>query len=144
MKIKDLVEKLAADATVALPGYNVFMGTKQYFEQTRKELPERIIVIEPPEKFPLNYYGECQVKQEVVIYLGRKVAINQVSQSLESDSYVFDEMVADLDLYAQQVDDRDDYFIYADSECETFNPERGETVNNYAYLKTSLKLMVNG
>ena len=144
MTIKALIDSLTANATTALPKYNIFQGTKQYFEQTKKELPEKIIVIEPPEKFTIQYRDECEARMEVVVYFGWKVAINQISQSLDSNEYIFDQIKADIEEYCAAVDADSNYFIWANPDAEAYNPETGQTVNNYAYVKFTLKLRIYG
>lgn len=144
MTIKALIDSLTANAVNAHPSYVVFQGTKQYFEQTKKELPEKIIVIEPPEKFTIQYRNECETKMEVVVYFGWKVAINQVSQSLETNKYIFDLIKFDIEDFLAVVDSDSSYFIWSNPEAEAYNPETGQTANNYAYIKFTLKLRIYG
>lgn len=136
--------ELESLAVATLPDYEVFSGTKQYYESLNKTVPEKIIVIEPPVKFPINNRVYCERLVDITIYLGRKVQINDVANSLYSDEYVFDTLLTDVINYVNSFDDSTKVQVTENAEAELFDPDKGESVNNYAYLRTTLKLKISG
>ena len=144
MTIKTLMTELETLASGALTDYEIFSGTKQYYESLNKTVPENIIVIEPPTKWPINERGYCERLVDVTVYLGRKVQINDVSSSLNSDEYIFDTLITDVAAFIVSFDDSTKVQVLENPEAELFDPDKGESVNNYAYLKTTLKLKISG
>ena len=144
MTIKALMQELEALASATLTDYEIFSGTKQYYESLNKTVPEKIIVIEPPVRFPINNRVYCERLVDITIYLGRKVQINDVANSLYSEEYLFDTLLTDVISFINSFEDSTKLQVTENAEAEMFDPDKGESVNNYAYLRTILKLKISG
>lgn len=144
MTIKTLIGELGEIAAVALTDYLVIFGTKQYYETTSKVVPDKVIVIEPPVKWPINVFSYCEKIVDIDVYIGRNVSINEVGASLYDDTYIFDNLITDLNLFISGFTDSTKVQIIEDPVGELFDPDKGESVNNTAYLKATLKLKISG
>ena len=144
MTIKELVYSLSGDASTALDGYSIIQGTKQYWESVERYLPDKIMVIEPPKTWPLNYFLNCQTPITLTVFIGWRIAINDDMQMQDVRNYLFDDMLSDVKLFMAQVDENPSYFVTEDTNAELYDPTQGETRNNYAYVKFDLKIKFNG
>lgn len=144
MTIKTLINEIENIASLALPDYETFSGTKQYFEALNKTVPDKIIVIEPPLKWPVNNRLFCERVVDLEVYLGYRVSINEVGASLTSENYIFDTVLTDVNSFLNGFSDSTKLQVLDDVTADLFDPDLGQSANNYAYVKLPLKIKISG
>jgi hypothetical protein len=144
MTIKTLMNELENIASLALPDYEIFAGTKQYFEALNKTVPDKIIVIEPPLRWPVNNRLFCERIVDLEVYLGRKVAVNEIGASLTTSQYIFDTVLTDVNSFLNGFSGSTKVQVLEDVNADLYDPDLGASANNYAYIRLPLKIKISG
>jgi hypothetical protein len=78
------------------------------------------------------------------VYLGRKVAVNEIGASLTTSQYIFDTVLTDVNSFLNGFSGSTKVQVLEDVNADLYDPDLGASANNYAYIRLPLKIKISG